>query len=172
MINLDLGEGPGPSVVSGRCFPSTLSHVIHRAFQTEGESFCFFLANMQPSSVSTSSICSVLLLHLLCSPLLPLQGSHFVGFLGPYYYGSISLVISKPEWVTSLGWFWRLLERFFSCSWACCDGNTSLWALLLLSGWNGCCWECEEPGCSMAFILALWTPLGPAPWEVPSPGLS
>lgn len=65
MINLGLGEGPGPSVVSGRCFPSTLSHVIHRAFHTEGESFCFFLANMQPSSVSTISICCCICCALL-----------------------------------------------------------------------------------------------------------
>lgn len=29
--------------------------------------------------------------------------------------------------------------------------------------------ESEEPGCSIACILALWVPLGPASWEAPSP---
>lgn len=95
----------------GRCSPSTLSrHFIHRAFQTEEESFWFFLANMLPS-LSTSSTCC----YICCrSPLLPLQGSHLVGFLGLRHCGSICLEISKPRGVTSPRVVLEALGEMFS----------------------------------------------------------
>lgn len=96
----------------GRSSPSTLSrHLIHRAFQTEEESFWFFLANMLPSSMSTSSTCC----YICCRcPLLPLQGSHLVGFLGLRRCGSICLEISKPRGLTSPRVVLEALGEMFS----------------------------------------------------------
>ncbi|XP_030878894.1 uncharacterized protein LOC115938900 [Leptonychotes weddellii] len=162
MINLGLGGGPGPHVVPGW---SLFSLHPESSFHPQGfpdRRGILLVFPCQHGALSAQAVLAAIFAVGLLS--CRSRGHILWGFwdsatAAPFVLRSLSHGGSLP-----LGWFWRLWERCFLLF--------PLWALLVLSGWHGHCWVREEPGCSMAFILALWAPLGQLPGKCHPPGLS